>query len=253
MGVQNIDIKLDVVLSTFNSERTIKECLDAIAEEISTNNVIIVDGGSTDQTVDIIKSHKIFKEIKFYSRPDLNLGQSRAFSFQKVTTPYFVQIDSDIVIRKGWFKKMMEDMKSGVGVIEGGRNNHFCIPSKYGDEIDRGLFGQNIIRTDAVKNIKIDDLNVLCNEDNLTRFYVRKRGYSWIKNGCLLADHYSDPERYKNAPIWIYRFNASKKLLQSSGTADRLSRRYNKILFMFLDMWHKPLKLWFELARKCLW
>jgi glycosyltransferase involved in cell wall biosynthesis len=244
---------IDVVVCTLNDEKTIEECLDAIEQDIPINYLIIVDGGSSDKTKEIIHNHHLAKKVKFYERPDLNLGESRAFAFTKVTTDFFALIDSDIVIHKGWFKEMVKSIKKDVGVVESGRTTHYTIPSKYGEEIDRGLFGQNIIRTKAVESISIEDLNVLCNEDNLTRYYIQREGYSWVKNGLLLAEHYTNPERYKDVPLLLYRLGVSKKILKSSGKADRLAKRYNKTVFMFLDIWYKPLKLWIELARKCFW
>jgi glycosyltransferase involved in cell wall biosynthesis len=245
--------KVDVVLSTLNAEKTIKKCLDAIQKDIPVNKVIIVDGGSNDETIPLIKKHSLWKKTALHIKQELNLGQSRAYAFSQVSTPFFVLIDSDVIIHPGWFNEMAKDIDEKTGAVESGRTTHYAIPSRYGGELDRALFGQNVIRTAAVEGIDIDDLNVLVNENNLPRHYMRKKGYVWKKNGKLLAEHYTNPVRYKDTGLLIYRTNVNKKMWIASGQSDRKTKRYKKIFFMFLDIWYKSVTLWVHLARKCFW
>jgi glycosyltransferase involved in cell wall biosynthesis len=207
-------LTMDVVLSTLNCENKLVDCIESVLREVPVNKIIVVDGGSTDGTLEIIKK---YPQVDLYIRPDLNLGQSRAFSFEKVTTEWFVQVDSDIVLRPGWFQAMLLDQDKG-DIIEGGRINHSQTPDpdpaqgyvgmkKYQS---RAYFSNNLIRTKAVEGLKLDCLHL---EDELTRRYIEQRGFKWYKNCRLLADHYSNPIRYKGVkrpvvymayPDWVY-------------------------------------------------
>jgi len=53
MLVANMEI--DVIVLTKNSERLLTECLASIYENVPVNKLIVVDGYSTDSTLEIVK------------------------------------------------------------------------------------------------------------------------------------------------------------------------------------------------------
>ncbi len=62
-------MKLTLITATFNSERNIFDCLNSVSSQTYSNiEHIIVDGGSSDKTVAIIKSVSTFSKI--ISEPD---------------------------------------------------------------------------------------------------------------------------------------------------------------------------------------
>lgn len=62
-------MKISVITATYNSEKNITECLHSVAIQTYKNiEHIIIDGGSTDRTLEIIKSaHSV---AKYISEPD---------------------------------------------------------------------------------------------------------------------------------------------------------------------------------------
>ena len=52
---------ISIVIATYNAEKTIKRCLDSIVYQ-KTNEIelVIVDGASTDHTLDIIRDYSSF-------------------------------------------------------------------------------------------------------------------------------------------------------------------------------------------------
>jgi len=63
-----------IIIPTFNSEKTLKRCLESIRFQLYQNiEVIIFDNCSTDNTLKIINQYsKYLKNLKFYSEPDQN-------------------------------------------------------------------------------------------------------------------------------------------------------------------------------------
>jgi glycosyltransferase len=62
-------MKISIITATYNSEKNISECLQSVAGQAH-NNIehIVVDGGSTDNTMEIVKS---FPSVtKYISEPD---------------------------------------------------------------------------------------------------------------------------------------------------------------------------------------
>lgn len=79
-------MKVSLITATFNSQFTIKSCLDSVASQ-SYDDIehLIIDGGSTDQTVNIVEDHaSIHENVSVVSESDngiydaLNKGINRA-------------------------------------------------------------------------------------------------------------------------------------------------------------------------------
>lgn len=79
-------MKVSLITATFNSQFTIKSCLDSVASQ-SYNNIehLIIDGGSTDHTVSIVEDYAaVHENVSLISEPDngiydaLNKGIMRA-------------------------------------------------------------------------------------------------------------------------------------------------------------------------------
>jgi glycosyltransferase involved in cell wall biosynthesis len=92
---------VDVVVPTKDSSATLGIVLNAIRGAIPVNKLIIVDGGSSDATVQIAKKHgaKIVQEQG-------KLGRARYRGALEVETEWFCSIDSDILIYPVWYEKL---------------------------------------------------------------------------------------------------------------------------------------------------
>ncbi len=77
---------ISVCIATYNGERFIKEQIDSIISQLSENDEIIIsDDGSTDKTLEILKSYND-NRIKIYShKSDASLRGKRLSNFYFVT------------------------------------------------------------------------------------------------------------------------------------------------------------------------
>ena len=186
---------VDAILLTKNSMKPcLKECVDSIYKNVPINNLIVVDGGSTDGTLELLKSYprvKIIMDVKG------NRATSRQLGIEAVETDWFIFFDSDVILCDNWFEYAKQYMTvPRVGAVWGAalqrdstslaryramgklyRKDEFWIAVKAGRK--RGLTHDTIIRTEAVKGISIPtDLHVL--EDHYIRMYVERKGYKWL-------------------------------------------------------------------------
>jgi len=108
-------ITISLCMIVKNEEDTIGRCLNSVYDLV--DEIIIVDTGSTDKTVDIVKNYtdKIyhFKWIDDFSA-------ARNYSFSKATKDYIFWMDADDVLleedRKK-FKELKETLKPEVDVV----------------------------------------------------------------------------------------------------------------------------------------
>lgn len=82
-------VKISIVISAFNEEKKIGDCLESVkwADEI-----ILVNSGSTDETTEIAKQYS----LKIFNRPNnLMLNVNKNFGFTKATGDWILSLDAD--------------------------------------------------------------------------------------------------------------------------------------------------------------
>lgn len=106
-----MNLKVSIIIRTFNEERWISRCLDSIQEQNYKNfEIIIVDNFSTDRTIDKVKKYKVKKIIKikeFFPGKAINDGI-------KVSSGELIVCLSAHCIPKDnlWLKNFVEEIMS---------------------------------------------------------------------------------------------------------------------------------------------
>jgi len=201
---------IDVVLLTKNSvEPCLKDCLDSIYANVPVNRLLVIDGGSTDGTLDLVQKYPQVEII------DDALG-SRATARQKgidaAKTEWHLHVDSDVVLCKDWFKAAQAHLKASVGALWGVTipgDRHILNVNKsmarlyrknaldyimQQPHLQRYLTHDTLLRTEAVKDIKIPaDLHIW--EDHYIGQHVVSRGYEWLKTREPCCIHYFHERR----------------------------------------------------------
>jgi glycosyltransferase involved in cell wall biosynthesis len=208
------DVELvDVVVLTRNSERVLEKTLNSIFKEVPVNRVIIVDGYSTDDTLEIIeKFHKKYGNV-ILIRDSGTRGSARMKGIREVKTEWFLFVDSDVTLCDNWFRKIKDFVDDHVGAVWGteiwdGIQNPVVL--KLFLMLTRKIFETRggthdlLVRYAAVKDIDIPK-NLHMFEDAFIKEWIAKKGYK------IIATY--DPYCLHHRPPTVWTFKGSVNLV----------------------------------------
>lgn len=110
--------KLSIALAVYNEERYIKQCLDSIKD--IADEIIVIDGGSTDKTVEIAKAFNA-KVIKTDNPPIFHINKQKALD--ACQGEWILQLDADEIVTKALKTEVRK-------VISQTKHSGFYIPRK---------------------------------------------------------------------------------------------------------------------------
>jgi glycosyltransferase involved in cell wall biosynthesis len=101
---------VSVIVPTWNEENYLERCLKSLMQQSLNGSfdVIVVDGGSTDRTLDI--AHKFAHEVLVV--PGKPVGAARNIGALKAKGDVLAFIDADTVASKNWLEKTVESFDS---------------------------------------------------------------------------------------------------------------------------------------------
>jgi len=94
MEKKNMDIKISVIIPTYNTAELIKKALDSVLKQTyKPYEIIVVDDGSTDNTKHALR--KYYKKIKYYYWKNHGLSAARNKGIKKSKGELIALLDSD--------------------------------------------------------------------------------------------------------------------------------------------------------------
>jgi glycosyltransferase involved in cell wall biosynthesis len=202
-----MDMDVDVVIITKNSERMLNECLKSVYKNVPVNRLIVVDGHSTDSTLEIVRRFQKKHGNALVLTDEGTRATARQKGIEHVETEWFMFVDSDVVLCKEWFKKAEKHLDENAGAVWGIevwstiRNptilKMFLLVTRKIFDL-RGGTHDTLIRTDLVKDIEIPKiLHVF--EDAYIKDWINQKGYELIACYSPYCVH------FRPASVWTIR------------------------------------------------
>lgn len=121
---------VSVVIPVYNEAKRIKETLDAIYNNsILPHEIIVADGGSKDNTVEIIKTN--YPDVKVLKNEKKTAAAGRNIGIKAATGNIIAFTDGDCVVDRDWIKNIYEFFEKndidGVGgkILNAKPENHY--------------------------------------------------------------------------------------------------------------------------------
>ena len=114
-------MKLSVIIPVFNEQSTIEEVIDRVNEVDIDKEIIVIDDGSTDGTVEAIKKRE-HQVTKVHLSP-VNFGKGAAIrvGLTYVTGDVIVIQDADVELDPQEYHLLLSKIKEGADVVYGSR------------------------------------------------------------------------------------------------------------------------------------
>ncbi len=106
--------KFSIVIPVYNVEKYIGKCLDSVFKQDYKNyEVIVVNDGSTDKSMDIVKKY----DVKIVNSKHKGVSSSRNLGVKEATGEYLLFLDSDDYYEKGLLKKISKELEEGLDLL----------------------------------------------------------------------------------------------------------------------------------------
>ena len=99
---------ISIIVPCKNEEKYISLCINSLLRQEDVNfekEIIVVDNGSTDNTLNILK--KYGSSIRLYSQPGQSIAGLRNFGVGESTKEWIAFIDADVEVSDDWAKKIL--------------------------------------------------------------------------------------------------------------------------------------------------
>jgi glycosyltransferase involved in cell wall biosynthesis len=181
MGLTGTDPLVSVIVPSFNQGRFIRETIDSIlSQDYRPLEILVIDGGSTDNTVEVLQSYGDRPQLKWWSERDDGVTDAVNKGLSRAAGEIFAIQSSDDVYLPGAIRAAVEamDAHDDVALVYG--------DVEYIDENSRVL-GQDTLEPFDLKRY-LGRFSYIPQPSTFFRASVAKEIGSWRKEVSYAAD-----------------------------------------------------------------
>ena len=231
---------VEVIMVTLNAENFLEKCLYTVYREIPVRKLIVCDGGSKDSTHEVFKK---FPRVNLLVKPEIRTtGKALEYLMSLIDTDWFVIIDSDIELDRGWYDEMCSH-KDEYDVLENSKRvlaYHLYREDKIKLQQNiRSLDFCHLVNKSSIKNYHCDDDYMWRFTDFLLRQVVENSGHRYgkisttkhIHNETEINQSKSDNEKNFEKVIW----KVPERILIDKEKAKQSKINHAKAIVKYLD------------------
>lgn len=203
---------ISVIIPTLNEEKVLEKTLASVKKELGENEIIVVDGGSKDNTLEIAKSGaNVFLSRKRGRSSQMNLGAKSA----KGDLLFFLHADT--TLPKGAFKEIKRIL-SDKKIIAGGFRRKF-------------INSKGILNTNFFHDKLYDSFGVIWGDQG---FFIRKKDFEMIGGfpNIEIMEDYAISKKLKK--LGNLEFSKKRVMTSERRITDNYFKAYITYVLVFL-------------------
>lgn len=166
-------IGIDCIMMTLNAEPHLKETLDTWYKEVPIRRLLVIDGNSTDRTIEILND---YPRVHVLIQPKMTTGKAFEILKNQVRTERMIWIDVGKIPAEGWYDEMLQHIDDGDLLGSLRINDDGPLDPIISDPSKRLLGGPWLVRTESLRKYHVDDDFAQRNIDIIIRKQLEEHG-----------------------------------------------------------------------------
>ncbi len=114
-------MSISVIVTVKNDASALKPLLDSLIQQtVQPNELVVCDGGSHDETLEVLETYRRWLPLKIVEAPGTNISQGRNRAIEAAAGPYIAATDAGAVLSPLWLEEIIRPLrKDGAMVVSG--------------------------------------------------------------------------------------------------------------------------------------
>ncbi len=203
-----MDTPVSIVIPMYNAEGHIKDVLRGVFDQDYPGpvEVIVVNDGSTDRSLEVVKGLKDRWDFKLIDQPNQGAVSATNNGFRAASHDIICSVDADVVLRSDWLGKVVCEFDDPrVGAVQGyyrtprgvsfwARMMGYDVEARYDSistkHVTQVCTGDTAYRRGAIEEVGLFDPVFKYGYDNDMSYRLADAGYKLVFRKDAVCDHY---------------------------------------------------------------
>lgn len=114
-------MKVSVIATVKNEGKALRPLLESLIDQSrQPDEIVICDGGSTDNTIAVLEEYRAWLPLRIISAPDSNISAGRNRAIAVAAGPIIASTDAGVVLAPHWLQDLVAPIEAGENVVVSG-------------------------------------------------------------------------------------------------------------------------------------
>lgn len=114
-------MSISVIVTVKNEGSALEPLLDSLIQQtVLPSEVVVCDGGSTDETLEVLATYRRWLPLKVISAPGSNISQGRNRAIEAAQGPFIAATDAGVVLSPVWLEEITRPLRKDDAMVVSG-------------------------------------------------------------------------------------------------------------------------------------